>query len=183
MATSGATTKSQDLQFGPKPKRNYLGTGFFVFIILFKLLWGTGNFVLGFAPEFIMEYFEMDYYYDSADYTAFYIFLALGVLFIAQIVVSVLAIWKADFFEKNPGWKGSPFILAIVLIVFEWLFTYSIIAMAVVSTFSSFLDIFTFLIFLVKPTNWLARHLRPFKSEEEPKGAAVYPPQKPIQTV
>ena len=103
MATSGATTKSQDLQFGPKPKRNYLGTGFFVFIILFKILWGTGNFVLGFAPEFIMEYFEMDNYYDSADYTAFYIFLALGVLFIAQIVVSVLAIWRADFFEKNPG--------------------------------------------------------------------------------
>ena len=139
MASSTAT-KGKDLQFGPTPKRNYVGTGFFVFLILFKIIWGTGNFVLGFAPEFIMDYFEMDYY-DTGDYTSFYIFLALGILFIAQVVVSVLAIWRADFFDKHSGWKGSPFILTIVLIIFEWLFTYSIIAMAVVSTFSSFIDV------------------------------------------
>lgn len=178
------SSKNKDLQFGPQTKRNYLGTGFFVFIILFKLIWGIGNFVIGFAPDFIMEYFEMEVYYDYADFTSFYIFLALGVLFIAQTIVSVLAIWRADFFEKNAGWKGSPFILTIVLVVFEWMFTFSIIMMASVSTLSAILDIFTFAIFMVEPTNILARKLRPFKTEAESReGVEVYPPQKPIQTV
>src|ERR1044071_8734570 len=115
MASSSSRKKNQDLQFGPTPERNYVGTGFFVFLILFKLVWGIGNFVIGFAPDFIMDYFELEFFFDAADYTAFYIFLALGVLFVAQIVVAVLAIWRASFFERHPGWKGSPYILTIVL--------------------------------------------------------------------
>jgi MFS family permease len=178
-----ASSKNKDFQFGPKTKRNYVGTAFFVFVILFKLIFGIGNFVLGFAPDFIMEYFEMEVYYDlGADLTPFYIFLALGVLFIAQIIVSVMAIWRADFFDKNPGWKGSPFILTIVLVIFEWMFTSSIVMMAAVSTLSAILDIFTFVIFMVEPSNLLARKLRPFKPEPK-EGVEVYPPQKPIQTV
>lgn len=183
-----ASSRKQDLQFGPEPIRNYVGTGFFVFVVLFKIIWGMGNFVIGFAPDFIMDYFEIEYYSDYADYTAFYVFLALGILFIAQVIVSVMAIWRVDFFEMRAGWKGSPFILTVVLVVFEWLFTYSIVMMAAVSTFSAILDIFTFIIFLVEPANWLARNFRPFKSEKELEAAregssTLYPPQKVVQTV
>jgi hypothetical protein len=180
-----ASSRKQDLQFGPEPKRNYVGTAFFVFVILFKIFWGMGNFVLGFAPDFIMDYFELELYTDLADYTAFYVFLALGILFIAQIIVSVLAIWRVDFFEQRSGWKGAPFILTLVLVVFEWLFTYSIFTMAAISTFSAFLDLFTFVIFLVTPENWIAKNLRPFasKEQEETREGEVNAPQKTVQNV
>jgi hypothetical protein len=180
MASSSAAAQKHDS--GAKPKRNNIGTGFFILIILLKLIWGSGNVVIGLAPDYLMDYFEMEASLYIVDETSYYSFLALGIILIAQVVVSVLAIWKPDFFDKNSGWKGSPFILSLVVGIFVWVFTYS--GMALISNSSSILDIFVFSIFLVKPTSWLARHLRPFKPEvqEESIGSAAYP-QKPIQTV
>ena len=149
------------VQFGHQ--RNNLGTAFFVFIIIFKIFYGIGNFVLGLAPDLIMDYFDFGDI-DYMDDYSFWVFVALGVLFIAQIAVSFLVLFKPLFFEKNALLKGSPFILTIVLSIFEWIFLYSLVTMAAVSTFSAIVDIFTFVVFAVKPTNALARKLRPFKT-------------------
>lgn len=165
-------------------KRNMKGTVFFVCVLLYKLFHGGFFFFRTFAPDFWLDYFDMQLEGYDFDWT-FYLFLLIGLVCIAQIIITIIALVKPLFFQAGAKLKGIPFLLNLILALAQIFLFPALMMYTAFSAIGLIIDIVVTLTFYMKPTSSICKLLHPFSvtPNEEERNKTSSSPRKEISTV